>query len=151
MKIVVLDGYALNPGDLNWDELATLGELTVHDRTADEDILAHAEDAEIVLTNKTLLPAEVIEQLPRLRYVGILATGHDTVAVAAAAARGVVVSNVPAYSTESVAEMVFAHLLNLTLHVGDHAAGVRAGGWRLTFRVPQPASQMFCSESIERP
>ncbi|MCE5277568.1 MAG: D-2-hydroxyacid dehydrogenase [Planctomycetaceae bacterium] len=129
MKIVILDAYATNPGDLSWAPLQALGECEIHDRTPAELTVARAAGAEIVLTNKTLLPAGVIEQLPLARYIGLLSTGTDAVDVAAAAAGGIVVCNVPAYSTQSVAEMVFAHLLNLTFHAAEHALGVRAGQW----------------------
>ncbi|UCC22806.1 MAG: D-2-hydroxyacid dehydrogenase [Planctomycetota bacterium] len=129
MKIVVLDGYTLNPGDLSWKELEELGSCSVYDRTASELTVERAKGAEIVLTNKTVLSAEVIEQLEKLRYIGVLATGYNVVDVEAARKQGVVVTNVPAYGTESVAQMVFAHLLNLTQHVGHHAESVREGRW----------------------
>jgi glycerate dehydrogenase len=129
MKIVVLDGYTLNPGDLNWDALAALGELEVHDRTPAEEVLHRARGAEVVLTNKTVLSAETITSLEQLRYIGVLATGYNVVDVAAAAERGITVTNVPAYSTRSVAQLVFAHLLNFCHHVQEHSQGVRAGRW----------------------
>jgi len=129
MKIIVLDGYAMNPGDLSWDDLAQLGDCTVHARTSPADILARADGAEILLTNKTLLDADVIAQLPACRYVGVLATGYNVVDVDAASAAGITVTNVPAYSTQSVAQTVFAHLLNLAMHTGDHSRGVREGKW----------------------
>lgn len=129
MKIVVLDGYALNPGDLSWVDLEGLGELTVYDRTSDEDIAGRAEGAEIVITNKTVLSAGIIEQLEDLRYICVLATGYNVVDVEAARSCGVAVSNVPTYGTDSVAQMVFAHLLNLTLNVGGHAESVSRGEW----------------------
>ena len=129
MKIVVLDGYCLNPGDLSWGQLATLGECSIHDRTPAEHTAARARGAEILLTNKTVLSRPLIVCLPALRYIGVLATGYNVVDVAAASERGVVVTNVPAYGTRSVAQMVFAHLLNLTQHVADHARGVREGRW----------------------
>ncbi len=135
-RIVVLDGYALNPGDLNWDALAALGETTIHDRTAAAQTLARSEGAPILLTNKTVLDAAALAALPALRYVGVLATGYNVIDTAAAKARGVVVTNVPAYGTDSVAQMVFAHLLNLTQRVAEHAAGVRGGRWT--------ASKDFC-------
>ncbi|MBA4136647.1 MAG: glycerate dehydrogenase [Opitutus sp.] len=129
-QIVVLDGHALNPGDLLWDELAALGELTVFDRTGSPDESARrCHDAEIVLTNKTPLTDELLGQLPRLRYVGVLATGYNVVDTAAATRRGIVVTNVPAYGTRSVAQHTIALLLELTNHVGAHSAGVRAGEW----------------------
>jgi len=129
MKIVVLDGFTLNPGDLSWEELETLGEVTIHERTPPELILSRAEGAEIILTNKTPLRSEVIAQLPKLRYIGVLATGFDVVDLEAAKKQNVVVTNVPAYSSDSVAQMVFALLLELSIHVGEHSAAVRKGNW----------------------
>ncbi len=128
-RIVVLDGYTLNPGDLSWDGLRALGPCAVYDRTPPADITARAGQAEIVLTNKTELSADVIEALAHLRYIGVLATGYNVVNIETAQRRGIVVTNVPAYSTPSVAQMVFAHLLNLALHVGHHAHSVRSGKW----------------------
>lgn len=135
-RIVVLDGYALNPGDLSWDALAKLGELTVHDRTPKDEVIARCGDAPIVLTNKTVLDAPMLDRLPGVRYVGALSTGYNVIDTAAAKARGIVVTSIPTYGTDSVAQMVFAHLLNLTQRVGDHAAGVRDGRWA--------ASRDFC-------
>ena len=129
-KIVVLDGYAANPGDISWEPWKALGELIVYDRTAPEEVVARAAGAEMVLTNKVVLSAEVMKQLPDLRYVGVLATGYNVVDLEAARAQGVVVTNIPAYSTASVAQMVFAHLLNITHHVADHVASVTAGDWQ---------------------
>jgi glycerate dehydrogenase len=129
MRIVVLDGYTLNPGDLHWSGLQALGPCAVYDRTPAEETVARAADAEILLTNKTVLSAEVIRQLPRLRYIGVLATGYNVVDVDAARARNVPVSNVPEYGTSSVAQMVFAHLLNLTQRAADHGRSVAAGRW----------------------
>ncbi len=129
MKIVVLDGFALNPGDLSWAELEALGPCTVHDRTPPAETARRAADAEIVLTNKTVLSREIIERLPRLRYIGVLATGYNIVDVAAARQQNIPVTNVPDYATLSVAQMVFAHLMNLTLRVADHGRGVAAGRW----------------------
>ena len=111
MKIVVLDGYTLNPGDLSWDELEGLGECTVYDRTAPDKLLERAKGARVLLTNKVILDREAMEQLPDLSYVGVLATGYNVVDAEAAVDRGVVVTNVPAYSTDSVAQLVFALLL----------------------------------------
>lgn len=128
-KMVVLDGYCLNPGDLAWDGLGRLGALEVHERTAEQQVVERARGAEIVLLNKTPVTAAAMEQLPGLRYVGVLATGHNIVDVAAARARGIVVTNVPTYGTASVAQFVFALLLELCQHVGEHAAAVRAGQW----------------------
>ena len=129
MRIVVLDGYTLNPGDLSWQGLQALGDCRVHDRTAPADVVGRAKDAEIVLTNKVVLDGQVIEHLPRLRYIGVLATGYDVVDAAAARRRGIPVTNVPAYGTQSVAQMTFAHLLNLCQRAAHHAETVRAGRW----------------------
>lgn len=129
MKIVVLDGAALNPGDLSWDELRALGDVTVWERTRPEDAADRAADADIVLTNKAVLPAAALAQLPRLRMVSVLATGYNVVDVQAARARGVVVANVPDYGTDTVAQYVMALLLELCHHVGRHAEEVRAGAW----------------------
>lgn len=110
MKIVILDGYSVNPGDLSWNALEQWGELIVYERTAPEDIIGRCHEAEIVLTNKVPFSAETISQLPALRYIGVLATGYNIIDTKAAAARGIVVTNIPSYSTESVAQMVFAHI-----------------------------------------
>ena len=129
MKIVVLDGFTLNPGDLSWSELEILGECTVYDRTRPDQAPIRSEDAEILLTNKTPLPGNLISQLPKLRYIGVLATGYNVVDTAAARAHNVSVTNVPAYSTSSVAQMTFALLLELALRVGHHSETVRQGRW----------------------
>jgi glycerate dehydrogenase len=129
VKIAVLDGYCLNPGDLTWDALRRIGEVEVFDRTRLEDVAARAAGAEIVLLNKTPMPAHVLERLPALRYIGVLATGYNVVDVEAARAWGVVVTNVPTYGTASVAQFVFALLLELCHHVGMHADATRAGEW----------------------
>ncbi len=129
MNIVVLDGYTLNPGDLSWETLQALGQCTIYDRTPAALTVPRAREAEIVLTNKVVLNREVIAQLPKLRYIGVLATGYNVVDVAAARERDIVVTNVPAYSTRSVAQLVFALLLGLTHHVGHHAQTVREGRW----------------------
>ena len=129
MNIVVLDGFALNPGDLSWTALESLGACRIHDRTAPADLLARAADADVLITNKTVLNRETIERLPRLKYVGVLATGYNVVDVDAARARKIPVSNIPAYGTRSVAQTVFAILLELTHHAGHHAQTVRAGRW----------------------
>lgn len=131
MKIVILDAYAANPGDITWEPWEQLHnvELVRYDRTEPTDTVKRCEDAEIVLTNKVLITAEVMAKLPSLRYIGVLATGYNVVDVAEASARGIVVTNIPAYSTQSVAQMVMAHLLNITHHVADHAAAVRYGRW----------------------
>lgn len=127
--IVVLDAYTLNPGDLSWKGLEALGHCTIYDRSLDDEVVGRAEDAEIILTNKTLVSADVIEQLESLEYIGVLATGYNIVDIEAARKRGIAVTNVPAYGTRSVAQMVFAHLLNLAQHVGHHAGTVRSGRW----------------------
>lgn len=129
MNIVVLDGHTLNPGDLSWDELGALGNLQVHPRMTQSEVLARAQDAEIVLTNKVVLDRQTIMALPKVRYVGVLATGYNIVDTVAARSRGVTVTNVPGYSTRSVAQMVFALILELTHHVGHHAQTVRQGRW----------------------
>ena len=129
MKIVVLDGYAANPGDLSWAPLEALGELTVYDRTPADQIAARIADAELVLTNKAVLSRELIAGAEKLKYIGVLATGYNVVDVAAAAELGVVVTNIPAYSTDSVAQLVFALLLEICHNVGHHSAAVHAGRW----------------------
>jgi glycerate dehydrogenase len=128
-KIVVLDGYALNPGDLSWDELHALGEVTIHPRTEPGAVMERAAGAEIVLTNKAALPAAVLRQLPALRYVGVLATGYNCVDVRAAQELGIAVTNVPTYGTASVAQLTFALLLELCHNVKLHSDAVRAGEW----------------------
>lgn len=129
MKIVVLDGYAANPGDISWDDMKALGSLTVYDRTAPEEVIRRSEDADAILTNKVVLSAETLSQLPSLRYVGVLATGYNVVDVDAAHQRGIVVTNIPAYSTDSVAQLTFAHLLNITNRVDHYATMNRQGRW----------------------
>lgn len=129
MKIVILDGYTANPGDLSWKELEALGELTVYERTKPAEIVARAADAEIVLTNKVVLSKETMAQLPKLKYIGVLATGYNVVDIAEAHQRGIVVTNVPAYSTESVSQMVFAHLLTVTNRTEHYAIQNRSGRW----------------------
>jgi glycerate dehydrogenase len=129
MNIVLLDGYTLNPGDLSWDELKSLGHCEIHDRTPPEEVVRRATDAEIVLTNKTPITREHIGQLPKLRYIGVLATGTNIVDFAAARERNIPVTNVPAYGTKSVAQMTLALLLALTQHIGHHAQSVREGRW----------------------
>jgi glycerate dehydrogenase len=129
MKIVILDGYTANPGDLSWKGLEALGELTVYDRSRADETVARAADAEVVLTNKVIISREVIAQLPQLRYIGVLATGYNVVDIEAARERGIIVTNVPAYSTESVAQMVFAHLLTVTNRTEHYAILNRKGRW----------------------
>jgi len=129
MNIVVLDGYTLNPGDLTWKDLESLGQCTVYDRIPPKEVVPRAKDAEIVLTNKIVLSSDVIKQLPKLKYIGVLATGYNIVDIEAARNLCIPVTNVPAYSTQSVAQMAFAHLLNLAQNVGHHAETVRSGRW----------------------
>ena len=130
MKIVILDGYTENPGDLSWAGFEALGQVTVYDRTPAAEILARAKGAEILLTNKTPLSAETLAALaPELRYIGVLATGYNVVDTAAARAQGVPVCNIPTYGTTAVAQFVMALLLELCHHVGDHSRSVKAGDW----------------------
>ena len=129
MKIVILDGYSANPGDLSWKPLEEIGELTVYDRTKPEETIERAKDAEIVLTNKVLIKRPEIEQLLKLKYIGVLATGYNVVDVEAAHEHGIIVTNVPAYSTESVAQMVFSHLLTVTNRTEHYAILNRGGTW----------------------
>lgn len=129
MKIVVLDGYTLNPGDLSWRGLEALGECIVHDRTSLDQIVERARDAEIVLTNKTPLRKEVLIQLSKLRYIGVLATGFDVVDIEAATEQGITVTNVPAYGTNAVAQFTMAMLLELCHRIGRHDTSVHAGDW----------------------
>jgi len=129
MKIVILDGYTLNPGDLDWSPLSALGEFTVYDRTPPELTSERAVGADILLTNKTPLPRSAIESLPDLKFIGVLATGYNVVDIAAAKERGIPVANVPGYGTTAVAQHVFALLLELTQRTGLHSDSVRAGEW----------------------
>lgn len=129
MRIVVLDGYTLNPGDLTWNALQALGPCEVYDRTPPMQVAERASAAQIVLTNKTVLSRAAIEQLPELKYIGVLATGYNVVDVEAARQRDICVTNVPAYGTASVAQMVFAHLLHFTQHVSEHGQSVRDSNW----------------------
>ena len=129
MKIVILDGYTANPGDLTWKELEEMGELTVYDRTSPSETVARAAEADIVLTNKVIIGKTEMEQLPSLKYIGVLATGYNVVDIEAAHERGIIVTNVPAYSTESVAQMVFAHLLTVTNRTEHYAIQNRNGKW----------------------
>jgi glycerate dehydrogenase len=128
-RIVVLDGYALNPGDLSWDDLRSLGSAEVHDRTPEREVTARARGSQVILTNKTPVRAAAMAQLPELRYIGVLATGYDVVDAKQARERGVVVTNVPTYGTNSVAQFTFALLLELCHRVQRHVDDVRAGGW----------------------
>ncbi len=136
MTIKILDGYALNPGDLSWEEIETLGDVTVYDRTLPEQVMQRAAGADVLLTNKTRLDGEVLRALPGLKYVGVLATGYNVVDVDAARQLGIVVTNIPAYSTASVAQMVFAHLLTITQRVEYYTDANRKGRW--------PACADFC-------
>lgn len=136
MKIVALDCYAANPGDLSWDELKALGECVIYDRTAPEEVLERAADAEVVLTNKVVITAEMMAALPQLKYIGVMATGYNIVDIDAARERGIIVTNIPSYSTDSVAQMVFAHILNIAQQVQHHSEAVHQGRWT--------ASKDFC-------
>jgi len=129
MRIVVLDGYTLNPGDLSWAQLEALGPCRIYDRTPGEDVVRRSAGAEIVLTNKTVLSPEAIQQLAELRYIGVLATGYNVVDLEAARRRNIPVTNVPVYGTASVAQMVFAHVLNFTQRVAHHDRTVKEGRW----------------------
>ncbi|WP_300507691.1 D-2-hydroxyacid dehydrogenase [uncultured Duncaniella sp.] len=128
-KIVILDGYVANSGDLSWDALKELGELTVYDRTAPDEVVARAKDAEAIYTNKVLITDELMGELPDLKFIGVLATGYNNVDIEAAKRRGITVCNVPAYSTDSVAQLVFAHLLHIINTIGDYADSVNRGEW----------------------
>ncbi len=129
MKIVVLDGYSVNPGDLSWELFEDLGELTVYPRTKSEETIARSLGAEILLTNKVIIDKKVMDALPDLKYIGVLATGYNVVDTEEAGKRGIVVTNIPAYSTDSVAQMTFAHLLNITNRIGHYATENRKGRW----------------------
>ncbi len=129
MTIIVLDGATLNPGDLSWEGIETLGRCTVHDRTEPGLVEERSRGAEILLTNKTPIDGGLIARLTALRYIGVLATGYNVVDVRAAAERGIVVTNVPSYSTASVTQVVFGHLFNLTHRMGHHTDAVRDGRW----------------------
>ncbi len=129
MKIVVLDGYTLNPGDLDWNALAAFGELSVHERTEASLVVERIGDAEIVLTNKTPLTSDTIRRCPALRYIGVLATGYNIVDVVAAKSAGVVVTNIPTYGTDAVSQFAFALLLEVCHHVGSHSSSVLEGEW----------------------
>jgi glycerate dehydrogenase len=128
-RLVVLDGWTLNPGDLSWERLMSLGNCSVYDRTPPAEIVAEAADAELVLTNKAVLDRRGIEALPKLNYIGVMATGYNVVDLDAARECGITVTNVPIYGTASVAQMVFAHILDFTQRVGDHSKAVHAGRW----------------------
>ncbi|MCK4346675.1 MAG: D-2-hydroxyacid dehydrogenase [Bacteroidales bacterium] len=129
MKIVVLDAFTLNPGDLSWESLKELGECKIYNRTSSAEIIERAEEADILLTNKTPISGETISKLPYLKYIGLLSTGYDVVDIVAAKKKNIVVTNILTYGTSSVAQMVFAHIFNLTQHVGMHAESVKNGEW----------------------
>ncbi len=129
MRIVILDGYSVNPGDLSWDALREMGDVEVYDRTSPEEVVTRAEKAEIVLTNKVVLDKSALDRLPSLRYIGVLATGYNVVNLEETRQRGIIVTNIPAYSTDSVAQMTFAHILNITNRVGHYAQENAHGRW----------------------
>jgi len=129
MKIVVLDAFAMNPGDLNWNALKQFGETQIYDRSSLEETEKRIADAEIVLTNKALVTKKVIEAAPKLKYIGVMATGYNIVDIAAAGSRKIIVTNVPSYSTASVAQLTFAFILELVNHTALYAESVRAGDW----------------------
>ena len=129
MKIVVLDGYTLNPGDLSWEGFESLGEVQVYNRTPAEKTVERIGDAPVILTNKTAITKEILDQCPAIRYIGVLATGYNVVDVKAAAQKGIVVTNIPSYGTDAVAQYAFALLLELCHHVGLHDECVKAGEW----------------------
>ncbi|HEX7860560.1 MAG TPA: D-2-hydroxyacid dehydrogenase [Verrucomicrobiae bacterium] len=129
MKIVVLDGFTLNPGDLSWDPVKQNGDVILHDRSSAKEVLDRLADADAALTNKVVIDRAAMERLPKLKYIGVTATGVNVVDVAAAKERGITVTNVPAYSTDSVAQATFALLLELTNRVGHHAQAVSEGRW----------------------
>lgn len=129
MKIVVLDGYTLNPGDLSWEGLEALGDLVVYDRTPNNKIIERIGDAEIIFTNKTPLTKEIFDKIPNIKFVGVLATGYNVVDINAAKENGVVVTNIPTYGTTAVAQMTFALLLEMCHHVQEHSEAVKKGAW----------------------
>ena len=129
MKIVVLDGFALNPGDLSWEGLTQLGECKVYDRTKPAEVFNRIKNAAVVITNKAVIDEPLIEKLPDLRYIGVTATGYNVVDVEAASRKGIMVTNIPAYSTDSVAQLVFSHILNVVNRVEMHANSVTSGEW----------------------
>lgn len=129
MNIVVLDGYTLNPGDLSWDELSQLGDLTVYDRTPGNLVVERALNADVIFTNKTPLPAEVISKLNKVKFIGVLATGYNVIDISAAKQNGIIVSNIPGYGTASVAQFTFALLLELCHRIQQHSESVYAGKW----------------------
>ena len=128
-RIVVLDGYTLNPGDISWEGLKQLGDCTIYDRTAADQVLERANGVEYLLVNKVMISRKIIEQLPSLKYIGVLATGYNVIDTQAAADHNITVTNIPIYGTASVAQMVFAHILNLTQHTVEHSREVANGKW----------------------
>lgn len=129
LKIVVLDGYTENPGDLSWDELGKFGELTVYDRTKAEDVVARIEDAEVVYTNKTPITRETLDACPNVKFISVLATGYNVIDVDAARERGIPVTNIPTYGTDAVSQFAIALLLEMCHHVGEHSEAVKNGEW----------------------
>ncbi len=129
MKIVILDSYATNPGDLSWDQFFDVGEITLYERTPHEKIVERAIDADAIIVNKCVIDKEIISQLPKLKYIGELATGFNNIDIAYAKEKGIVVTNVPGYSTDSVAQLTFALILEICHHVGEHSRSVMAGDW----------------------
>ncbi|MBN2650840.1 MAG: D-2-hydroxyacid dehydrogenase [Spirochaetales bacterium] len=129
MKITVLDGFTLNPGDLSWEELKALGDVTIFERTPEELTIERGQDSEILITNKTAITADIIKKLPKLKYVGVLATGYNVIDIDATRKAGIVVTNIPAYSTDSVAQMIFAHILEYCNRVQRHSDSVKDGRW----------------------
>lgn len=129
MKIVVLDGYSLNPGDLSWKEIESLGECKIYDRSTTTEAIKRAWDADAILTNKVAFRKETLEILPNLKYIGVLATGYNTIDIETAKQKGIIVTNIPAYSTDSVAQMVFAHLLTISNRVEHYTEEVKKGNW----------------------
>lgn len=130
MKIVVMDGYALNPGDISWEDFETLGEFILYEHTEKEEIIKRAKGADAILTNKTPITRELFVNCPTIKYVGVLATGYNVVDTAAARERGVVVTNVPTYGTDAVAQYAVAMMLELCHHIGEHDRSVKAGDWQ---------------------
>ena len=138
MNIVILDGFTANPGDLSWETLKEMGNVTVYDRTSPSETVARAAEADVVLTNKVVIGKEEMGRLSQLKYIGVLATGYNVVDIEAAHERGITVTNVPAYSTESVAQMVFAHLLTVTNRTEHYAIANREGGISVSAWQPSP-------------
>lgn len=129
MNIVFLDTYTLNPGDLSWEGIQALGQCTFYERTAPDEVIERCRDTELILSNKVIITNEIMEQLPRLKYVGVIATGYNIIDLKVARKKGIVVTNIPAYSTASVAQLVFSHILHFAQNVAIHAASVTRGEW----------------------